>query len=453
MTAPFSIPFANCRTVFVDGIQTDHLREALRRYPGQRLADDTFPAVQSSTPAGQILDGCVFAVGPEMPGEALVTSFLLRVIEVRWRHQGRNCELVDLGAVLVTPPSMAAEIAAAQALIDGYADVVCGLARDGAQASDAEVRLLAKLCKCRETTLVMACEGLERMVDLKRLHDALHGLQVMGAEAMRPTPGPTPDPASAHATAAGGAALAGLAPLVAATEALLAEDFGGLDTAGQEALGRCRGALALARGLLAATDPAQVAYAPFVLREMLRTEMPALETAIFAEAAAFPFRGLVDEFERARAENLFDYDTLVIVALHDTLLRRVLAHSVWQYVDLGLYAIEEAMRAPLAADWFDRVVDGLQPLEFALRRLVPDRAVKLPSDVLRAAIERYEALDHDAGYAALCAALDETSRRVRGQFIEVDQQLKRDFLLLGGLRAGIGRILGRVPEYCSLNGQ
>ena len=80
-------------------------------------------------------------------------------------------------------------------------------------------------------------------------------------------------------------------------------------------------------------------------------------------------------------------------------------------------------------------------------------AVKLPSDVLRAAIERYEALDHDAGYAALCAALDETSRRVRGQFIEVDQQLKRDFLLLGGLRAGIGRILGRVPEYCSLNGQ
>ena len=38
MTAPFSIPFANCRAVFVDGIQTDHLREALRRYPGQRLA-------------------------------------------------------------------------------------------------------------------------------------------------------------------------------------------------------------------------------------------------------------------------------------------------------------------------------------------------------------------------------------------------------------------------------
>ena len=74
MTAPFSIPFANCRTVFVDGIQTDHLREALLRYPGQRLADDTFPAVLSSTSAGQILDGCVFAVGPEMPGEALVTD-------------------------------------------------------------------------------------------------------------------------------------------------------------------------------------------------------------------------------------------------------------------------------------------------------------------------------------------------------------------------------------------
>ncbi|MCQ0970221.1 hypothetical protein MLD63_07280 [Paracoccus sp. TK19116] len=365
-------------------------------------------------------------------GEILVTSMLLRLIALRWQEREATTKpsklALDIPDLLRPQSNLRAEIGAFVLAFDDFAARLCALPKPLPSGTPPKVDALMRHACENRMTLRQMHEGIQQMVQLKRLHDALHSLQVMAEM-------PQGDGAQPQSL---------LDLMVRQTREAIAGPLDALNAGGQKCLVDCRRVLDQAHDLLQKNDPGSDTFAMHCLRLLFRTEMTRLDRLLFTAVSNWPLRALIMLMERG-ADIDFNYDRVIAVSLHNNLLRRILAHSVWQDVDFRLYAMEDILRREQQG-WFVELLPHAQSVHFMLRKLnaVADGQPALTAELL-GALEAFEASEGPDGSARIQAAVAHLAPVVRRRFHEVDRQLKADFDRFLSLGATLDDVVGWLP--------
>lgn len=412
----FALDPADVRGPILKECRLEHLEHAVDLYPGAQTRQDTIP---DRVPVAVALDSCIRQIGLEGEGGArLVTSFLLRLIENRWRETSLRSSTLGMAEIVRPPDSMTAQ---ADAVLASFDALIARLPPPPATAPapDESGRLFAALCEKRQI-MVELHEGLTRMAELKRLHDALHILQVLGESQLE------------------------RARLVCADPAVRLEDEA------EACRARCAAALNIAAGHLASGEAHGADFARVLLRQLFRVELPNINRLLCDAISRWPLRRMRELFDKGSEAAGVEYDRAALLDLHDTLLRRLLAHSLWQDVDLHLYDMEEIFEKQ-PQEWLVALVPHLTTVRLYLRALgaAPEPRQGLTSE-LTAAIESAAIRDDPATRDRLKAGYDELVWRARQNFVEVDARLKADFDHFMQLDARLGILILRVPVHCGL---
>lgn len=410
------------------GCNVDQMKTAIKTHPGpvepEQIYFDQAPE--------KVFAQCIRAA--QESDALIVTSLLLRLIALRWQGREPGAQISELpGALgipdLLRPPaSMEPEIADFVLAFNGFSTQLLDLPKATPDQLPPEAReLLRKACNNRVTMQTLRA-GIQQMVELKRLHDALHSLQVMTE--MLQGEGHQP-----HSL---------LDLMVRQTSDAISGPMEALGPEGQDCLERCRKVLDQARSLLQQPGENGDRLAMQCLRVLFRKEMQRLDRLIFAAVSDWPMRMLV--LLMAEGEEIdFKYEPRIAATLHNSLLRRILAHSVWQDVDFRLYAMEEIIRRGQAR-WFVELVPYAQSVHFMLRNLEGGRQADASLTVdLIAALERYVAQGGQEGAAEIHEAIARLSPLVRRRFHEVDRNLKADFDRFGLLGDRLDEVVDWLP--------
>lgn len=411
------------------GCEVTHLRLAVDTHPGPVEPEEVNFNLSPQAVFRQCLDAA-----DNKGGGILVTSMLLRLIALRWQGREPSPQLSKLTGALDIPEllrpqsSLKAEIGGFVLAFDDFAGRLCALPKPLPDGTSQKIDALMRHACENRLTLRQMRDGIQQMVQLKRLHDALHSLQVMAEM-------PQGDGAQPQSL---------LDLMLRQTSEAITAPLDALDAEGQDCLLRCRRVLDQAHHLLQKPDAGSHTLAMHCLRLLFRAEMSRLDRLLFTAVSDWPLRALIMLMERG-ADIDFSYDRVIAVSLHNNLLRRILAHSVWQDVDFRLYAMEDLLRRAQPG-WFVEMLPHTQSVHFMLRRLNAgtEGDPALTADLL-GALERFETNADADGIDRIRVAVERLAPVVRRRFHEVDRQLKADFDRFLSLGATLDEVVGWLP--------
>lgn len=431
MTGIFQLDSDKVQRILRKHCTVDDCRAALGGYPGPQTEADVF--LRDAAPA--VLSACVQLTARD----DRASSFLLRMIAGCWNRRAPRYDLLNLDSLVrparvidkpIGPLSQAfGNLSAAVPVPSGCQNLNC--VYDGLSA---EERGLLELLAGEAAGLEGLARGLREMAALKLLHDRLHAFQVMADQILEP----------ADATADR------LATLIDLVRPGLRKELGSLPPGGMQCRDRCDHLLTSAAELLK-NGSADVDFIRVLLGQMLKAQMPQIDLLLFEAVCAWPLKKAVAVLDQAdqRTEGRLDYDRAAVFDLHDALLRRLLAHRLWQDADLAVYDIEELLdEAP--DNWLGQIYRRASELRAYLFAL---GAAPSPGEGLSAGfLSKLQSIsfndedDADRRLPELREAFAEMRWRVRSNFLEVDGWLKQDFLRLDTLRASLDALLARIPK-------
>lgn len=432
MNGAFRLDNREVERVLARYCTVDDCRVALWGYPGPETDAD----VDWTGALTRVLRNCV-QVAAQQDHAA---SFMLRMIAGCWNRREPRADLLNLRLYDLVRPAKVIDkpigpLAAAFGALAAKAAIppACETLECVFEALSEEGRTLLGLLAREAEVLDELARSLRETAALKLLHDRLHAFQVMSDQILN-------DEARASVR---------LATLIDLTVPGLHRDLDALPPAGVECRDRCDRLLRSVADLLRG-GAADMGFVRALLDRMLRIQMPQVDLLLFEAVRNWPLKkavALLDEADRLVPG--LDYDRASVFDLHDTLLRRLLAHRLWQDADLAVYDIEELLDE-LPEDWLAGVYRRASELRTYLLALgaAPSPAEGLSSGFLSQLhlISFRDEDDADRRLPELRRAFAETRERVRLNFIEVDGWLKQDFLRLDVLRASLEALLASIPE-------
>jgi hypothetical protein len=424
---------ANCRY--------DELSAALRRYPGQEDADSCMSP--NWVPLKNV-ESCLKAVH----GEQLMRPFLSRVVENQWKQgQLREAVLERVSNLVLAPTGIQLAL---KDLADGVGQLLVLIAAKPAYGAVGDERVFRAVGRNRQSFVSLRNE-LAQLRALKGLHDALHILQIRSADWLDQTaddddgqdPLAPPFPPliqlvdTARQTCLDNAS--NLAIEHVGTSQRCVDDLGGI-TAQLGTMTEDGRAAGIER-----------------LRALLMREPPIIDEAIFGLSRDLPVRDigltfgalhlqgdpLYGNMERYRRGTAF---------LGEAIRGRVLEHAMWQVTDLRLYAIETIL-ADADPGFFVRFNSEWEQVRRAIKYLSDRPPGENPPDLMvNIAIDAYDRALREirnAGHATVDIedALGEIAKTFasfkagsRERFLAVDNALKADLDLVGGLKADLDEL-------------
>lgn len=420
--------------------QPPDLRAALERYPGLLGEGD---ALVPGETLRNMLAACVDSIKTE--SEAHVGSFLLRVIEHRWKVEALRREALVAVPILVRAPR---DVAAQTALVaEALKQLAAALPEDPGPGRVGDPLIFSALCEIR-VPLIELIGCLEAFAALKGLHDALHNLQVLGAGWLDVLVADDPSRLLA-------ADILGLLQ-----RALVEIDRigDGLPDDGEACRERCQRALLQAKETLVPGGPDKEADARGRLRALLAAEMPLIDEILFGKSRDLPLKAFTRALTRMSQGQNLDQARDAAIDLADTLRRRLMEHAVWQSADLRLYQLEDCLTDPVR-DWFEAVVPIVTALRTSLRAVAasPDDVQSLTGPMTDALTLYERALRpnapkdaSEATFSRVVHAFTMLRADVRGSFYEIDRLMKADFERCLLIKEQLQTILTRVPMHCGL---
>lgn len=402
----------------------DDFKYALGRCPGAPEWDQIVPNQYTmETLADTIMDRV------STDWAYLRSSFLLRVIEQAWMSDAiRRGVTNKLPSLLRPPRGVATHVETLTAALDTMSARLPAAVAAGMQVDD----LFRRLCEGR-SDIVRMVASLRLLAALKSIHDALHTLQVLGADWLDAPikPGGPPPPEAPLLALLARVTASTAAPAPELPEEIVASCL------------RCHKTCTEATDRIRGGNRDEIDFAYAALRGMLMREPPLIDSTMFAVSRDFPLVLFCNFFDTPAARD-------AAIDLGDTLRRRLMEHALWQATDLNLYQIEQILAHPpenLKGELANRMPWGSYYLRALLDAPTQQRVLPPMNDVLLRFVD-------PGGTAAtfddICAAFRNLRNAARSAFLDVDQALKEDFLRLLKLQQPLETILKRVPEYCTI---
>lgn len=409
----------------------------LERYLGQKGIKDVKPI---NATIQQISVNCMTAAVEE----GLVSDYLRRVLEHKWAKEPLRYAVLGAAPEFAKP---GLDIGSAVAVVEaGLNALIAGLGNPKIFTAVGEHR----------KEIVELDRALNEFEACKRLHDALHTLQIKGA----------PWLGADDSDGSGGVALpvAQFASLIDAAAQPPAGAAGSLpDAIGEAALAWTATLKQAAVHLLTGIDGAAGVVAN-VVRAVLGKEPARINEAMFGVSRDLPVKRMMNVFNAAAAETGAADSAVANAAsgtrlLGDAIRSRVAAHSLWQDVDAGFYRIESVFAfadkdflGKFAMEW-----QRLRKTLFMVTERAANKTTGIDSGVNNALVAYEGALpapnkDPSAEDSsrldmamqelrAQSALLGNTSRL---QFFAVDGALKADCATLLAIRQPLAVLLGKV---------
>lgn len=427
---PDSKAAEDLKTAMANTVERDDIRVVLAGYLGGVTYGDV--DVDAGGTKKQMVEYCFKLTS----NDGSLDDFVGRMIQLKWAASPARTGMLASAPDFVRPPAQFDFTGAVGRLTTGLTSIIDLLT--GGKLSE---RAIEPIQDNRQNVGELA--SLLRQLDAcKAMHDALHTLQIKGAEWLDLSDDETPDlklfQAEIMRAVDAARALAATLPESIAQQARHATDV-----------------LAEAANQLAsATDPSDesAAVARETVRAVLIEEAPHFNEAILSICWQLPIRSL----RSVLATLPGDSSPPILRDLADALRCSVLAHGLWQEIDADIYEIEHLLMIP-PMDFIVRFADRLQNIVRKIRLLTEtdDDSIYEVLRSVRSALTKLEQVlpengATDAGPAAealglVAATMAEFAAAARLRFYSVDTRLKAECSALLSIGQPLNDLRRRLP--------